>query len=228
MREEKEKKEKNNKNQSNKIKELRLVERDYIVLNEIDRWRVITGRQIAKIAGFPSQRTGDRRLKKLLVAGYIDRKKILYGLPCLYFLTQKGKVLIGAPRYTEKIRIEQIKHDLAVVDTAIYLHQKLGIPYSCIISEKQLHRTDGFAKRRHRPDFVLTDETQKTICAEVELSLKAKERLQKNVKDNFINYDLQIWVVPSMQHKIALLLKAEQTAYNDIEILELSEVQSHE
>lgn len=235
MREEKEKKEKNNKiNQSNKIKkenkikELRLVERDYIVLSTIDKWRVITGRQIAKMAGFPSQRTGDRRLKKLLVAGYIDRKKILYGLPCLYFLTQKGKVLIGAPRYTEKIRIEQIKHDLAVVDTAIYLHQKLGIPYSCMVSEKQLHRADGFAKRRHRPDFVLTDETQKTICAEVELSLKAKERLQKNVKDNFINYDLQIWVVPSMQHRIALLLKAEQAAYNDIEILELSEVQNHE
>lgn len=235
MREEKEKKEKNNKtNQSNqikkenKIKELRLVKRDYIVLSTIDKWRVITGRQIAKMAGFPSQRTGDRRLKKLLVAGYIDRKKILYGLPCLYFLTQKGKVLISAPKYTEKIRIEQIKHDLAVVDTAIYLHQKLGIPYRCMVSEKQLHRADGFAKRRHRPDFVLTDEAQKTICAEIELSLKAKERLQKNVKDNFLNYDLQIWVVPSMQHKIALLLKTEQAAYNDIEILELSEVQSHE
>lgn len=61
MREEKEKKEKNNKtNQSkqikkeNKIKELRLVKRDYIVLSTIDKWRVITGRQIAKMAGFPS------------------------------------------------------------------------------------------------------------------------------------------------------------------------------
>lgn len=115
-------------NEKEKYK-LRLVKRDYIVLNEIDRWRVITGRQIAKMAGFPSQRTGDRRLKKLLVAGYIDRKKILYGLPYLYFLTKRGKVLINAPLYKEKIRIEQIYHDLAVVDTTIYLHNKLNIPY---------------------------------------------------------------------------------------------------
>lgn len=232
MRDEKEKKEKNNKlsnqiKKENKINELRLVKRDYTVLKEIDKWRVITGRQIAKMAGFPSQRTGDRRLKKLLVAGYIDRKKILYGLPSLYFLTTKGKVLIGAPRYQEKIRIEQIRHDLAVVDTAVYMHQKLGIPYNCIVSEKQLHRADGFARRRHRPDFVMTDASQKSICAEIELSLKAKERLQKNVKDNFLNYDLQIWVVPSMQHKIAAILKTEQAAYNDIKILELDEVQSH-
>lgn len=207
---------------------LRLVERDYIVLNEIDKWRVITGRQIAKTAGFPSQRTGDRRLKKLLVAGYIDRKKILYGLPYLYFLTKKGKVLINAPKYKEKIRIEQINHDLAVVDTAIYLNKKLNIPYYNILSEKQLHRKDGFSHRTHKPDLVLIDETKKTICAEIELSLKAKERLKKNIKDNFLNYDLQIWVVPSMQHKISMILKEEQATYNDIEIMELSEVQNHE
>lgn len=207
---------------------IRLVERDYRVLREIDRWRVITGRQIAKLAGFSSEQTGDRRLKKLLVAGYMERQKILYGVPYLYFLTPKGKALIGAPQYKEKIRVDQIRHDLAVVNTAIYFHEKLNIPYENILSEKELHRIDGFSNRKHRPDLVFTDGKQKNTCAEIELSLKAKERLKKNIKDNFMNYDLQIWVVPSLQHKIAAILQEEKAAYTDIEILELKEIEQHE
>lgn len=204
---------------------IRLVKRDYRVLREIDRWRAITGRQIAKLAGFSSEQTGDRRLKKLIVAGLIDRKRILYGVPYLYSLTAKGKSLIASPTYKEKFRIEQIRHDLAVVDTAIYFHQKLSIPYENILTEKELHRIDGFSNRKHRPDFVFTD-GDKNICAEVELSLKAKERLKKNIKDNFLNYDLQIWVVPSLQHKIAAILQEEKAAYTDIEILELKEIET--
>ncbi len=206
---------------------IRLVERDYRVLREIDRWRVITGRQIAKLAGFSSEQTGDRRLKKLLVAGYMERQKILYGVPYLYFLTPKGKALIGAPKYKEKIRIDQIRHDLAVVNTAIYFHEKLNIPYENILSEKELHRLDGFSNRKHRPDLVFTDGS-KNICAEVELSLKAKERLKRNIKDNFMNYDLQIWVVPSLQHKITAILQEEKNSYTDIEILELKEIEHYE
>lgn len=203
---------------------IRLVDRDYMVLREIDRWRAITGRQIVELAGFSSEQTGDRRLKKLIVAGLIERKRVLYGVPYLYSLTAKGKSLIAAPYYKEKFRIEQIRHDLAVVDTAIYFHNKLSIPYGNMLSEKQLHRLDGFSKRKHRPDLVFTDAEQKNTCAEIELSLKAKDRLQKNIKANFINYDLQIWVVPSLQHRISNILQLEQVAYNDIKILELKEV----
>lgn len=206
---------------------IRLVERDYRVLREIDRWRAITGRQIAELAGFSSEQTGDRRLKKLIVAGLVERKRVLYGVPYLYSLTAKGKSLIAAPSYKEKFRIEQIRHDLAVVDTAIYFHNKLSVPYGNILSEKQLHRLDGFSNRKHRPDLVFTDTEQKSTCAEIELSLKAKDRLKKNIKDNFINYDLQIWVVPSLQHRIANILQLEQAAYSDIEILELKEVSTN-
>lgn len=46
----------------------RLVDRDYHILREIDRWRVITGKQICKVTGFSGQRACDRRLKKLIEA----------------------------------------------------------------------------------------------------------------------------------------------------------------
>lgn len=210
-----------------KNNKLKLTDRDYRVLREIGRWRIITSRTLIKITGFPSQRTGDRRLKKLMDAGYIDRQKILYGVPYLYFLTLKGKAFIGVSKHQEKIRIDQIRHGLAVVKTAIYFHDKLHIPYENMKTEKELHSLDGFSNRRHRPDLVFTDGT-KNVCAEIELSLKAKERLKKNIKDNFISYDLQIWVVPYLQHKIAAILQEEQSAYTNIQILELKEIESHE
>ena len=128
---------------------IRLVERDYRVLREAGRWRILTGRTLAKIAGFPSQRTGDRRLKKLLVAGYMERQKILYGVPYLYFLTPKGKALIGAPKYKDKIRIDQIRHDLAVANTAIYFRRKrIAIHTKPIPLTKQIRPTE---KKRLQP-----------------------------------------------------------------------------
>lgn len=68
----------------------RLVDRDYKILKEIDRWRVITGKQICKITGFSGQRACDRRLKKLIEAEYIKRNKYLYGFPSIYSLTNAG------------------------------------------------------------------------------------------------------------------------------------------
>ncbi len=41
---------------------VRLVERDYHILKEIDKWRVITGKHICVLCGFTGQRACDRRL----------------------------------------------------------------------------------------------------------------------------------------------------------------------
>lgn len=202
---------------------IRLVDRDYIVIREIDRWRVITSKQIKELAQFSSQRTCDRRLKKLVDTGYLSREKILYGIPYLYSLTNRGKNLIGRNKHIDKIKIEQIQHDLSVLNTAIFFHQKHNIPFSNMVTEKQLHSLNGFSNRQHQPDFIFQHE-KKTICVEVELTLKAKDRLLKNIQTNFLNYDLQIWVVPNIQTKIASILEEQKTAYPNIKIIELSEV----
>ena len=39
-------------------------------------------------------------------------------------------------------------------------------------------------------------------------------------------YDRQIWVVPSLESKIAKILVMNKTAYTNIELLELREVQT--
>ena len=205
------------------ISGFRFVERDYLIFQEVARWRVITGKQICILAGFSGQRACDRRLKKLIEAGFLTRQRIIYGIPSIYSLTYQAKALIGAPVRVEKIRLEQISHDITVLNTAIYFNQVKGIPFSDMKTEKQLHQQDGFSNRKHRPDFIYLEDG-KTTCVEVELSLKNKERLEKNIKQDFVNYDFTYWVVPYIESKIAQIVVKNRIAYPTIGILELSEI----
>jgi len=120
------------------------------------------------------------------------------------------------------IHIDQLTHDIAVLDTAIYFN-KLGVSFSEMETEKQLHAKDGFSNRKHRPDFVYTKDA-KEICVEVELSLKSKDRFEANIKANFSKYDEQIWIVPDSQSKIARFLEELAPMYTNIKIIELAEV----
>ncbi|MDE6021611.1 MAG: replication-relaxation family protein [Ruminococcus sp.] len=204
----------------------RFVDRDYRILKEIDRWRVITGRQIASITGFSGQRACDRRLQKLIQAEYITRQKYLYGFPSIYSLTNTGKTIIQAPKLQQQIRLEQIIHDSYVTDTAIYISKKFDISFSDITTEKELHRQDGFSNRKHRPDFIYLYNS-KIICTEIELTLKAKSRFEKNITANFENYDGQLWIVPDMKCNIAKMLIEYQDIYPEISITPLGEVKAN-
>ena len=204
----------------------RLVDRDYLILREIDRWRVVTGKHICNLTGFTGQRACDRRLHKLIEFGYIYRKKLLYGFPSIYYLTNTGKTLIGSLSKSDKIRLEQIAHDIAVLDTAIYFNKKFGIAFSDMLTEKQLHQKDGFGVRKHRPDFVFTKDNN-LFCVEVELNMKSKDRFSKNIVSNFTDYYIQIWVVPDKHTSIASFLSVMKEYYPNIKIIELGEVRKN-
>ena len=203
---------------------MRLVDRDYKIMKEIDRWRFCLSRHIKLLGGFEVQRACDRRLKILIKAGYIDRKKVLYGVPSVYFLTHKGKMLIGANKRQEKIRVEKIPHDIAVVETAIYFMQKHKILSDEIMTEKQINSSAGFGERKHCPDFII-EKGGKKICVEIELSVKAKARLEKIVADNYIAYDNQIWIVAKSGLKIKKNLEHLFEKYPNIKIMKLEGVQ---
>jgi len=201
-----------------------LVDRDKKIMREIDRWRVVQGRHIMALASFDGVRACDRRLRKLASAKYIKREKILYGVAGIYSNTLLGAKVGGVPIAVRKIRLEQIIHDIAVLDTAIYFSKFHGVDFDSIKTEIELHRLDGFGIRKHRPDFVF-EKGGKTICVEVELTLKSKDRFIKNIYDNFMKYDTQFWVVPDMNNKIAAILKEQNEIYPNIEIIEMKEVE---
>jgi hypothetical protein len=181
------------------------------------------------LAGFSGQRACDRRLKILIDTGYIERKMILYGVPGVYYLTHKGKVLIGASKRPSKIRVEKISHDIAVLDTVIYFMKKYGVKSENIVTEKQLYSKSGFVTRKHYPDFVFTDASKKdcVCCVEVELTAKAKGKFEKNVEDNYLEYKTQYWAVPKSELKIRERLKELGEKYSNIETMELEGVQEY-
>ena len=133
-------------------------------------------------------------------------------------LTNKSKKLISANPRQEKIRLDQIMHDIAVIDVAICFMKYLDV--TNIETEKQLHQEDGFGIRAHHPDIVFR-KGNKSYCVEVEFSLKSRTRLEQNIKSNFKKYDTQVWVIDSNSDggKITRILKSFKGKYPNIKVI---------
>ena len=204
---------------------MRLTERDYLVMRLLTNFNFLLGRQI-KILFFDGTRACDRRLKILYENKFLNKKKLLVGIPHLYFLSEGGIKALGIKKRPNKIRVDRIVHDIAVIDTLIYIHKLRNIPCNSFISEKQLHGIDGFKVRKHHPDFIFTFNKNK-IAIEIELTLKAKDRLLKNIEDNFMNYDKQLWIIPDTEYQIKKILDENKNKYTNIFTKSLEEVQNY-
>lgn len=190
-----------------------LTERDLIILRTIAKWRWLLSRHIKEFVGFTSSRTLDRRLKLLVENKYINRKKVLYGIPYIYTLAHKSRVLLCINKKGENIKIDNIYHNIKVLDCVTIFIKRYNLSMSNIQSEKDLHTLDGFSSRRHHPDFVFEFD-DKSYAVEIEITLKATERLENNVKNNFINFDEQIWIIEKNNNILNKRLINLKSKYN--------------
>jgi len=159
----------------------------------------------------------------LVEAKYLERQKYLYGIPYMYTLNHKGRILLGVNKREEKIRVDRISHDIYILEAIIYFVLKYGVPLSGIESEKELHIKDGFGLRKHQPDFVVfSSSADERIAVEVELSPKAKSRMEENIRENYMKYDRQIWITNNS--KVNSLIKDFGETYSNIEALRLEDV----
>jgi len=203
---------------------MNLSERDYRILNNLSKWRFLLAKHIQVLCGFSSSVTMYRRLKTLIENKLIEKKKILYGVPSIYTLTHSGLMMLGRNKRKDKIRVDILQHNIYVVETAIYLLKKEIVKsLDDITSEKELYSLSGFGNRKHQPDFIFEKEG-KIYAVEIELSIKIMERLEKNMKDNFLNYDYQIWVIDEKNKKIIKNIKSLAEKYTGIKILYLKEL----
>jgi len=200
-----------------------VTDRDIEILRLVYRFKFCLGRHIKTLVNFSGARSSDRRLKVLVELGYLNRKKYLYGVPFLYTVAHKGRILIGANKRENKIRLEQIAHDVQVLDVLVLLKEKYALKLSDIESERELHIKDGFGVRKHQPDFVFTYENKK-YAVEVELTPKAKANLEKNVRDNYLNYDYQIWITGDA--KVYGMIQNLLDEYSNIKIVRLEQIEN--
>lgn len=175
---------------------MQIQNRDLRVFSELSRWRFLTSKQVRQLCGFKGQRSCDRRLAKLIEANYITRKHYIYGIPRIYAVTPKAFRTFSLAFFTPHIRTEQIPHDIATINTAIYLICHEGIDSASITTERELKHKAGFSNPKHMPDFIY-EKDGKTYCVEVELTEKAKATLEKNIKVNYMAYDVVRYFAPA-------------------------------
>lgn len=202
-----------------------LVDRDINILKEVGRWKCCLGRHIKDLVNFSGVRACDRRLKVLIDSEYLKRQKILYGFPYIYSLTHKSRMLLNLNKREDKIRIEQISHDILVVDVVVSLLKQKQLLLETVASEKEMHIQDGFGKRQHQPDFLYRKDNE-VIAVEIELSLKSISRLEKNIKDNFLNYNKQIWFIERKNQKLFNNINNFINQYPNISIIYLEELEN--
>ena len=185
-------------------------------------FRYCLGRHIKDLAGFNSTPSCDRRLRKLLEAKYIERKRHIWGIPYIYTLSHKGRMLLNVNKRAETIRLDQVHHDITVIDCVIYFLKQYNISLNDITTEKELHSRAGFTTRKHAPDFVI-HKGDENYAFEIELTPKAYETLSKNVKTNYIDYDRQIWITDDK--KVKRNLEKLQNSYS-LEIMDLGVIKN--
>jgi len=171
---------------------------------------------------FDGARACDRRLRALVDHKYLMRSKVLYGVPYLYQITTLARRLLGLNPRQDKIRIDHIEHDSLVLDALIHFMAHEELPLSAFEMEKELNRKNGFGQRCHQPDFVFIKDGKST-AVEIELTTKAKDRLEANVKSNFMKYDQQIWLIRKDNRKLLALLKSYEPKYASMNILSVED-----
>ncbi len=172
-----------------------LTERDQVWIEWVGRWRAVTAEQIAQrfVPELPSGvKVAERRVRVWRELGLVDSVRVLAGVPAVHTLRGPGMRLVGLEGPIRRPIVGQLRHDLAVVDLAVWLQRDQGVR---LITEREIRAADGPREPRPRlalhaaagsgrqlvfPDLISVEETgrgRRAVAHEVELTGKEHARL---------------------------------------------------
>lgn len=207
------------------IKTIELNERDIFVLFLLDKFRVLDGKSLTILAGFPSESYCSTRLQKLAKYGYIKREKLAMNLPLVHYLTVKGNDEINAKRTKHKPKLATLEHELAIGLVASYLWLTQGVQPKEIITDRELrkyeHEEHDKRVMEHKGDLLFFDPQRGTkTVVEVELSYKGKSRTIKTIRNNQKFIDIQLWFIRKSMRGLEKVLLGEGIEKANIYYLE--------
>lgn len=190
-----------------------MTKRDEQIVKYLYDFRFLSTTQILELLRLSDREINKRYLQKRLRMLYqedlVDRNRNIIYKEYIYNLSDFGYQYYNeaAKRYI-KFGGRNLKHELLVADTLIYLCKFKGYSLSDymteedlllddieIIDEESMFNTEVEKvieeKKYHLGDLVFSDDT----VVEVELSRKRKSRLFNNLRQNERNYKKQIWIV---------------------------------
>ena len=195
-----------------------LTDREYRMLEVIDKERVIRAVDLAWQAGYTDYSYCRKCLGKLEKYGYVSTVRDMFGNKC-YCLTGRGLAEIGKPRAHTYEMSFTTNHELTVARVATCLCIMHWVSVFDMMFDPQMKTV--FPRGDHRPDILLND-----IAYEIELNHKRQEQLEKNIRSNE-QFNQQIWIVPKNRQKIAHNLeKAAKAVAANITVLWLDDLET--
>lgn len=190
-----------------------MTKRDVQIVNYLYDFRFLSTSQILELLRLSDKEISLRYLQKRLRLLYqeriIDRNRNIIYKEYIYNLEDYGYHYFNEkPKRYIKFGGRNLKHELLVADTLIFLCKYKGYDLSNYMTEEDLLLDDleieeeeslfntniekvGAEKKYHLGDIVF----QNDIVVEVELSKKRKSRLFNNLRQNQKNYKKQVWVI---------------------------------
>jgi hypothetical protein len=147
--------------------------------------------------------TATRRLRKLAAAGYVTEEPVFHGRPAMYLISRTGLAAAGSTLPKPKLDLHTYRHDVGVAWLWLAARHGTFGPLSEILAERTLRSRDlarsrdgtdrldseplgvrlggtgaRGAERLHYPDLLLRTKDGRRVALELELSTKARTKLE--------------------------------------------------
>lgn len=196
-----------------------LTEREYYVLQVIDRYRILWALDIAWLCGFTDESYCRKVLMRLIRFGFVQTTKDWNNHNC-YYLTATGIREIGKSSREYEVSYTT-NHSLLCGRAASWLHAVNGVDAMDMLTDTELKMI--LRNADHRPDLVMGD-----TAYEIELNHKSLDRLQTNMLSNEKLFGHQIWLVPDNKQYIRNnLLKVADSVACDITVIPWHDIEVH-
>lgn len=188
---------------------MRLLQRDLEVLKALDKLRVLDINLISSLVGI-NEGTCKNRMRKLVTEGYVKYYQESKTTKRYYTVTKKGMAYLYPPRITisksgkiykkvkkaPTINKRTLDHEIKVAEVLNHiLRFNDNLSIDDFKTERDMQRKMKYMQIRNQHICDLLCEKYK-IKIEVELSVKQKNKLSRNIIFNTSNY-VQIWFVNS-------------------------------
>ncbi len=165
----------------------KLGEREYRMLEIIDKLRIVQALELAWLAGFTDVTFCRKKLMELVRMGLLQTVRDCLGAKC-YFLTAAGMREIGKSTGRTYEVSYTTYHALMVGRACTWLCITDRVSIFDMIVDRDM--MPYFSRKAHRPDIVLRGK-----AFEVELNHKPIAVLERNIVSNDI-FEGQTWLVP--------------------------------
>lgn len=204
---------------------MRFVERDNAILKWINGFGFASADQIMRFMGIQKSACY-ARLKKLVSGGYLIHEYVLHGMPGVYRPTALGALTASdtlAP--INSIKLSLFKHDLALVDLALYL----SLEYEGVFTPNRRFKNEYAELSKELPSSIadgylsLKDNDKSLIAVELELQAKAKSRLivamESHIENSFVS---EVWYYCA-DDRLYLQLSNACASYEGIKVFSLED-----